>query len=56
MTFCKYSTGQETQVWLNFSLSCKYIDNETHNELFDKYDHIIAIIVNMINQPEKWTL
>ena len=46
----------ETQVWLNFSLSCKYIDNEIHNKLFDKYEHIIAMIVNMINQPEKWTL
>lgn len=46
----------ETQVWLNFSLSCKYIDNEIHNKLFDKYDHIIAMIVNMINQPEKWSL
>ena len=46
----------ETQVWLDFSLRCKYIDNERYNELFDKYDHILAMIVNMINQPEKWTL
>ena len=46
----------ETQVWLDFSLSCKYIDKETHDMLFDKYDHIIAMIVNMINQPGKWTL
>ena len=46
----------ETQTWLDFSFSCKYIDEGTHAELFDKYDHIIAMIVNMINQPEKWTL
>ena len=46
----------ETQVWLDFSLSCKYIDKQTHDMLFDKYDHIIAMIVNMINQPGKWTL
>lgn len=46
----------ETQVWLDFSLRCKYIDNEIYNELFDKYDHILAMIVNMIKQPEKWTL
>ena len=46
----------ETQTWLDFSLSCKYIDEKIHDELFDKYDHIIAMIVNMINQPEKWTL
>ena len=30
----------ETQVWLDFSLSCKYIDKEIHDMLFDKYDHI----------------
>ena len=46
----------ETQVWLDFSFSCKYIDRTIHNRLFDKYDHIIAMIVNMINKPEKWTL
>ncbi len=46
----------ETQVWLDFSFSCKYIDKTTYNSLFDKYDHIIAMIVNMIKQPEKWTL
>ncbi|MDP8200846.1 MAG: four helix bundle protein [Candidatus Tenebribacter burtonii] len=46
----------ETQVWLDFSLSCKYIDKEIHDMLFNKYDHIIAMIVNMINQPGKWTL
>ena len=46
----------ETQVWLDFSLKCKYIDNEIYNELFDKYDHIIAMIVNMIKQPGKWAL
>ena len=46
----------ETQTWLDFSLSCKYIDEKIHDMLFDKYDHIIAMIVNMINQPEKWTL
>ncbi len=46
----------ETQVWLDFSLRCKYIDNDIYDRLFDKYDHIIAMIVNMIKQPEKWTL
>jgi len=46
----------ETQVWNDFAFSCKYIDKATHDKLFDKYDHIIAMIVNMINKPEKWTL
>ena len=38
----------ETQVWLDFSLRCKYIDNEIYNELFDKYDHILAMIVHPV--------
>ena len=46
----------ETQVWLDFALSCKYIDVSEHVPLYDKYDHIISMIVNMINNPEKWTI
>jgi len=46
----------ETQVWLDFSIRSKYIDNETHNRLFDKYDHILVMLVNMIKNPEKWTI
>ena len=50
------SEAAETQVWLDFAFSCKYIDKQTYNNLFDKYDHIISMLVNMINQPYKWTL
>jgi len=46
----------ETQVWIDFSLKCKYIDNEIYKKLFDKYDHIISMLVNMIKQPEKWSI
>jgi four helix bundle protein len=46
----------ETQVWLDMSESFKYIDNKTHNDLYDKYEHIIAMLINISNQPEKWTL
>jgi len=46
----------ETQVWLEFSLRCKYIDSDIYDRLFDKYDHIIAMIVNMIRNPQKWIL
>jgi four helix bundle protein len=45
----------ETQVWLNFSLKCDYIDIKTYNELYDKYDHIISMIVNMSLKPENWS-
>ena len=45
----------ETQVWLDYALACKYIDRQLHNDLNDKYDHIIAMIVKMINSPGNWS-
>ncbi len=45
----------ETQVWLDYALACKYIDLQLHDDLNDKYDHIIAMIVKMINNPENWS-
>ncbi len=45
----------ETQVWLDYALACNYIKLETHAQLFDKYDHIISMIVNMSNNPDKWS-
>jgi len=44
----------ETQVWLNYALACKYIDVEKHDNLYDKYDHIISMIVKMIIKPQDW--
>jgi len=46
----------ETQVWFDYALACKYIDKDIHNSLFDKYDHIISMLVNMANKPEKWSI
>lgn len=46
----------EAQVWLDFALKCKYIDNEIYEKFFDKYDHIISMLVNMIKQLEKWSI
>lgn len=45
----------ETQVWLDYSLECKYIDKATHATLHDKYDHIIAMIITMSSKPENWS-
>ena len=45
----------ETQVWLDYSLECNYIDTETFAKLNDKYDHIIAMLVNMSNKPKNWS-
>ena len=45
----------ETQVWLDYALECGYIMNETHADLFDKYDHIISMLVNMSTKPDNWS-
>jgi four helix bundle protein len=46
----------ETQVWLDYSLECGYISEIVYQKLFNDYDNIIGKIVNMINQPEKWSI
>ena len=45
----------ETQVWLDFSLACKYIDTETYHKLYEQYDNILGKLVNMALHPEKWS-
>jgi four helix bundle protein len=51
----RYYTGQETQVWLNYAVECRYIDNQTYESLDNKYDHFIAMLVNMSSKPENWS-
>ncbi|HCI55266.1 MAG TPA: four helix bundle protein [Bacteroidales bacterium] len=46
----------ETQVWLDYVLKCGYLDENIYFELFDMYDHIISMLVNMSIKPEKWTV
>ena len=45
----------ETQVWLDYALECKYIENDKYAPLYDRYEHILAMLTNMSTQPEKWT-
>ena len=37
----------ETQTWLEFALTCKYINNETFKRLDEKYEHIFAMLITM---------
>jgi len=46
----------ETQVWLDYALACGYIEDKLYHDLTDKYDHIIAMIVNMIRKPGNWSI
>jgi four helix bundle protein len=46
----------ETQVWLDYSLECGYISRDQNLKLYNDYDNIIGKLVNMINNPQKWTI
>ena len=46
----------ETQNWLDYAFACEYIKESEHEALYDKYEHIIAMLVNMQSQPKKWNL
>ena len=44
----------ETQVWLDFSIACKYIAQAKYNVLIVKNDEVGKLIWYMINNPEKY--
>lgn len=46
----------ETQVWLDYAIACKYINEQIYKELYDKYDYILAMLVKMILNPQQWTI
>lgn len=48
------SETAETQLSLDFSLKCKYIDEIQYNSFIEKYNNIIGRLVTMPLQPENW--
>jgi four helix bundle protein len=46
----------ETQVWLEFAVSCHYLEREHGVVLFQTYDEILRMLVAMINRPQSWVL
>lgn len=46
--------NSETQVWLDFSISCKYIDRKTYNEYLKRSEEIGKMLNHMIEYPEKY--
>jgi four helix bundle protein len=46
----------ETQVWIDYSFECGYLSKKDQLKLFNDYENIIGKIVNMINQPGKWSI
>lgn len=50
------SEAAETQVWVDFSIRCRYVDKNTQKELDDAYEKVIAQIVKMIDEADKWLI
>jgi len=46
----------ETQNWIDFALSCKYITESTYHSLDQDYENIIGMLVIMQKYPEKWAI
>ena len=46
--------NSETQVWLDFSLSCKYISRDVYKEYFERSEEIGRMLNHMIENPEKY--
>lgn len=45
----------ETQTWLEFALSCKYIDKDTFDRLDGKYEHIFAMLISMERKADTFS-
>lgn len=48
--------ASETQSWLQFSMDCGYITEEIRIRLDKDYDKLLGMLVNMRNNPDKWTI
>ena len=46
----------ETQTWLEFAVSCGYVDRDHARVLFRTYDEIIGMLVTMIGKPHQWVM
>ncbi len=48
------SEAAETQVWLEFSHQCNYIDLEIFDKVSRLYDEILFMALEMKSHPERW--
>jgi four helix bundle protein len=44
----------ETEVWVDMSRDCKYIDDQLHNDLLGRGQEIAKMLNSMINTPDKF--
>lgn len=44
----------ETQTWIQYAVTCGYLDRSTGAEIFSVYDEVIRMLVAMRSNPDKW--
>ena len=49
------SENTETQIWLDFSLSFKYINKKKYKDLISETEEVGKLLNFMINNPEKFS-
>ena len=50
-----YGEELETEMWIDMAFDYKYITQETHSELREKYSEIRKMLIYMSRNPEKFT-
>lgn len=40
---------------LDFALACKYIDEQTYQQLYEQYNQILSMLTSMTVNSDKWT-
>ncbi len=50
------SEAAETQVWIEYSIKCNYLERELGKQLHKNYDNIIGKLIIMENNPSPWIL
>ena len=57
---CKLSDSEgeaaETQVWIEYSVRCGYLDRERGTSLYQTYEEVIRMLVALITHPENWVI
>ena len=50
------SEAAETQVWIDSTMECSYLNGESALSFNKSYEEILRMLVAMINRPEVWVI
>ena len=48
--------ARETQIWIDFCRSCRYLQPDFADTLRASYDEVIRMLVSMRTNPNKWVI